>query len=97
MNCQPCNAGDHGNCTTDWDGPILLGLGLSWRCLCWENNEIHFVPAKVAAPARRDWSDEEFRDHEHDTGQGPDDWKYDDAEEQRLREEEMSWVTPMME
>ena len=69
MTCPPCNVGDHDNCVTEKDGPTLLGLGQSWRCPCWEHRGVHAVWAKVAVPARSNWSDEEIRDHQHDTGE----------------------------
>ncbi len=69
MICPPCTADDHDNCLTAKNGREQLGLGLSRSCDCWEHSEAHVVRAKVALPARSNWSDEEIRDHEHDTGE----------------------------
>ncbi len=66
MICQPCERDDHGNCT-----PAIgaTSLGMQDECLCWRYGEVHFVPAKVALPARSNWTDEEIRDRDHDTGE----------------------------
>ncbi len=85
MSCQPCKVDDHGNCT-----PVIgaVSLGIQDECLCWRYGEVHFVPAKVALPARSTWTDEEIRARDHDTGEDEfDTWIVDS---QREMEEEMA-------
>ncbi len=75
MICQPCKVDDHDNCT-----PVIgaVSLGIQDECLCWRYGEAHFVPAKVALPARdkyAGWTDDEINEHRRSTGEDEFDWE----------------------
>ena len=80
MICQPCQADTHDDCTI-WTS--AASLGMRDRCSCWEYRGVPVVPAKVALPVRSNWTDEEIRDHLHDTGEDEfDTWIARNAEKQ---------------
>ncbi len=88
MICQPCEVDDHDNCT-----PAIgaASLGIQDECLCWRYGEVHFIWAKPTPRVKGEhdgWTDEEIRDHQHDTGEDEfDTWI---ARGEREREEEMA-------
>ncbi len=75
MICQPCKADTHDNCAV-WTS--AASLGMRDRCSCWEYRGVHVVWAKPAPQPKGEydgWTDEEIRDHRHDTGEEEFDWE----------------------